>query len=271
MNTRLVNRPVEQIACAPQVRTRFDPTTLAVLAKSMREVGLLQPILVRITEAGPTVLDGQCRLMAARELKWPTIPAIVIDDQLGSADTTQRQLIANAVRADLSPIETALAIRQLMQETGWSAGETGEKLAMSPAAVSKHLSLLVLSDELRAAVHTDKVAASTAYEIAKTRDPKERERLTQEALAGSLTRDRAAKRSRTGRKPTKARMSGGRTPVARAKISLGNGRTVRVSGPDLSAATIVAWLEELVARLHSVQASPSDLADLAKCVSSEEA
>jgi ParB family chromosome partitioning protein len=269
MKSSLLHIAVEQIACAPQVRTRFDDKKQADLEQSLREVGLLQPILVRPTESGYLVLDGERRLRAARQLKWPTIAAIVIDDQLGMADTIQRQLIANAQRADLTPIETAQAIRQLMHETGWPASQTAERLGMSAAAVTKHLSLLVLSDELRQAVHKGNVAASTAYEIAKTRDPKEREQLAKEALAGRLTRDGAAGRARATRKKPVSPGRGQRGRLPRADISLGGGRSVRVAGPALSAAALVVWLEELLARLRNLPTPPDDLAVLAKSVSSE--
>jgi ParB family chromosome partitioning protein len=248
--------PLADIACEPQVRERFDEDGIAGLAKSMAEVGLLQPIRVRRSGDGWVVLDGERRLRAAALAGWTEIPAVVEESELSEADILQRQLIANCQRENLSPIERAAAIRRLMQAEGWTAAHTAARLGLSPASVSKLLTLLALPKDVQELVRGGDLAASTAYEVAKVVEPEERAALAEQARQGRLTRDQASARSR-GRRGRPGRRAARAAPARLPRVVLPlDGRvSVTVSGLDLSVGAVVSWLEQLLERLQPLAES----------------
>jgi ParB family chromosome partitioning protein len=270
MSRNLLDLPIDRISCVPQVRERFSEESLAGLAANLGEAGLLQPILVKPAGDGWVVIDGERRLRAARKAGWSSVPAIVDEAADRTAETLWQQMAANLQREDLSPMESARGIDRLMKEARWSAAQVAQKLGMSPASVSKLLALLVLPKEIQDQVHAGQVAASTAYEIAKVRDPKKRAQLSEDATNGRLTRDRAARHSKTARRkrsPDSARRAGSNSE---AVIMLAGGRSVKVAGPGLTAITFVVWLEELLERARRVDTQAIDLGTLARAISSEQ-
>jgi ParB/RepB/Spo0J family partition protein len=261
----LQNLPVDRITCAPQVREHFDPAALAGLAQSMREVGLQQPIRVRTQGDGWVVVDGERRLRAARDvLGWSTIPAIIEERELADAEVIQRQLIANVQRASLRPVEKAKAIDGLMRGTNWTAAQTAARLGISPASVSKLLALLVLPAEAQQSVDSGDLGASTAYEIASTRDGALREQLLEDVKRGKLTRDRVTHRTRRARRgPPRQRARVRRNGVERVVLELGERNSITVTGSDLTVSAAVARLEQLVGRLRQVGDAGMALRDAA--------
>lgn len=262
----LLDLALAQVMVQPQVRQLFNEADIAELAQSIREIGLQQPLLVEPAGDAYKLVDGARRLLAVTLLGWATVPAIVTTAAQTKAETIQRQLILNCQRADLTPLEAALGIKQLLRETGWPASEAAKRLGSSPAMVSKLLSVLVLPAALQDAVHRGRVAASTAYEIAKERDPKARARLAEAALAGTLTRDEAAQRTRRreSKRRTRGRVTAARRP--RAELDLGRGRSVRIAGEGLTPSTLVEWIEELLLRARPLAAESPDLPSLAAAI-----
>lgn len=245
----IVELPVGSIACAPQVRSRFDKLALEALAASMTAHGLQQPVRVAPAAQGASLpysmLDGERRLRAARLLKWETIPAIVETQQRTAVEVAVQSLIANCQREDLSPIELANALDRLVKEGGMTQDQAADAVAFSAPSVSRTLSLLTLPKEVRARVHDGTLPAGTAYSIARVRDPRKRMRLIEQALNGELTRDAAAEASRT-RAP--------RAPKEpRVQFSLGESGKLVVR-PDASLEELVQELGRLSGRLREVEA-----------------
>ncbi|HEY4311627.1 MAG TPA: ParB/RepB/Spo0J family partition protein [Pirellulales bacterium] len=169
MDTRKIQEVDPALICRPaQVRTDFDEQALAELQASIAEVGILQPILVRLEEGKITVLDGERRIRAAITLGLKAVPVIFGEEKLDSAAVKQRQLIANTIRQDLSPLEQADAIRSMMLESGCTAGEVARKIAKSPATVSKLLSLLELPPDLRQRVASGEIGLCAGHELARS-------------------------------------------------------------------------------------------------------
>src|SRR5437660_9544124 len=139
--------PVARIAPNPkQPRRRFDEEALRGLAASVRERGVLQPVLVRPSEDGTyELVAGERRLRAAQMAGLETIPALV--RARADAETLELALIENMAREDLSPVEAARACAALVEELGLTPEEVGRRVGRSRVAVSNLVRLLDLPEE----------------------------------------------------------------------------------------------------------------------------
>ncbi len=139
--------PVALIAPNPrQPRRRFEQEPLQALADSMRERGVLQPVLVRPVEGDRyELVAGERRWRAAQLAELEQIPALIRprDD----AETLEAALIENMAREDLNPVEEARACAALVEELGLTREEVGRRVGRSRVAVSNLLRLLDLPDE----------------------------------------------------------------------------------------------------------------------------
>jgi ParB family transcriptional regulator, chromosome partitioning protein len=139
---------VELIAPNPrQPRQTFDEESLAALAESLRERGVLQPVLVRPVAGGTyELIAGERRWRAAQAAGFDRIPAVVRPH--GDAESLELALIENMAREDLNPIEEARACSLLVEELGLTRDEVGKRVGRSRVAVSNLLRLLDLPDEV---------------------------------------------------------------------------------------------------------------------------
>jgi ParB family chromosome partitioning protein len=139
---------VELIAPNPsQPRRRFDEDALEALADSLRERGVLQPVLVRPRPGGRyELVAGERRWRAAQRAGLETIPALVQDR--GDADSLEAALVENMAREDLNPVEEARAVAALVEELGLTREEVGRRVGRSRVAVSNLLRLLDLPDDV---------------------------------------------------------------------------------------------------------------------------
>ena len=139
---------VELIAPNPsQPRRRFDEDALEALADSLRERGVLQPVLVRPRPGGRyELVAGERRWRAAQRARLETIPALVQDrDDAGSLEAA---LVENMAREDLNPVEEARAVAALVEELGLTREEVGRRVGRSRVAISNLLRLLDLPDDV---------------------------------------------------------------------------------------------------------------------------
>src|SRR5437660_7092497 len=102
----------------------FAEEALAALARSIREVGGLQPIVVRVRDGAYELVAGERRLRAARLAGLPTVPAIIRDSD--DTDALREALIENIHREDLAPLELAAAYQELLGEVGSAQAEGAE-------------------------------------------------------------------------------------------------------------------------------------------------
>jgi len=139
--------PLELIAPNPQQpRRRFDEASLEALAGSVRETGVLQPVLVRPLAGGRyELVAGERRWRAAKLAELETVPALVRARE--DSASLELALIENMVREDLNPIEEARACAALVEELGLTREEVGRRIGRSRVAVSNLLRLLELPDE----------------------------------------------------------------------------------------------------------------------------
>lgn len=148
----LVHVPIAAITANPmQPRTALEPEALAELAASIREHGLLQPLIV--TRQGPEryqLIAGERRWQAARLAGLATVPAIV--KEATPQQALEMALVENIQRADLSPLEEAAAFRHLVEEFGLSQEQVAGRVGKSRVAVTNTLRLLRLPGAIKQAL-----------------------------------------------------------------------------------------------------------------------
>ncbi len=147
----IVEVPLARISPNPyQPRHRIDDAVLEELAASIREHGVLQPVLVTETLDGYQLVAGERRVRAARLVGLERIPALV--RQLADRAQLEVALVENVQRADLDPIDEALAYRQLIEEFGLTQEHVAERVGKARATVANTLRLLDLHPDVQAAI-----------------------------------------------------------------------------------------------------------------------
>jgi ParB family chromosome partitioning protein len=158
----LLEVPVNAVAPNPkQPRTRFDDETLAELAASIREVGILQPIVVRRAGDGAyELVAGERRLRAARLAGLATVPVVLRDSD--DSELLREALIENIHREDLGPIELAEAFRELLEELGLTQEELADRVGVSRSHIANTIRLLSLPIEVQQLLADEKLTAGHA-------------------------------------------------------------------------------------------------------------
>ncbi len=160
-STGLLEVPANAIAPNPkQPRSRFDDETLAELAASIREVGILQPIVVRRTGQGYEVVTGERRLRAAKLAGLATVPVVLRDSD--DSNLLREALIENIHREDLNPIELGEAFRQLLDELGLKQEELADRVGVSRSHIANTIRLLALPFDVQQLLTDEKISAGHA-------------------------------------------------------------------------------------------------------------
>ncbi len=160
-STGLLEVPANAIAPNPkQPRSRFDDETLAELAASIREVGILQPIVVRRTSQGYEVVTGERRLRAAKLAGLVTVPVVLRDSD--DSNLLREALIENIHREDLNPIELGEAFRQLLDELGLKQEELADRVGVSRSHIANTIRLLALPFDVQQLLTDEKISAGHA-------------------------------------------------------------------------------------------------------------
>jgi ParB family chromosome partitioning protein len=153
--------PLDQVRSSPR-NPRLRLTSIEELAASIRDHGLLQPVVVRQVGDGYELVAGHRRVAAAASLGWSTIPAVIREADDNSAYVLT--LVENLQRDDLSPKEQSRALEILVRERGWTTRQVAEAVRRSPAYVSKRLR--VFEDPVLAPlVLTNQIPVSAAEEL----------------------------------------------------------------------------------------------------------
>ena len=182
----LLEVPVNAVAPNPrQPRTRFDDEAIGALAASIREVGILQPIVVRKAGAGYELIAGERRLRAARVAGLATVPVVVRDTD--DADTLREALIENIHREDLGPIELAEAFRQLLEELGLKQEELAERVGVSRSHIANTIRLLQLPIDVQQLLTDGKLQAGHARSLLSLGDGEAQTTLALRTVAEDLS------------------------------------------------------------------------------------
>lgn len=179
--TRLADVSVDEISPNPyQPRVHFDEDSLGDLTESIRQIGVLQPILVRQTDDGYELIAGERRWRAAQRAGLASVPAIVrAADDLGSME---QALVENLHRQDLTPLEEAAAYNQLLEDFELTHEQVAERVGKSRAAVTNTLRLLGLPPGVQRLLTDGRLSAGHARALLGTPDRARQEALAQQAV-----------------------------------------------------------------------------------------
>lgn len=179
--------PVDHIEANPQQpRLAFNQETLDELAASIREHGVLQPILVR--PIGPNtyqLIAGERRWRASRQAGLESIPALI--EEIDDDTALEISIIENLQREDISPLDEAAMYDRMVREHGYSIRKLADKLGKDKGYLENRLRLADAPAEVRELVSLRKDTLSHAYELMKVEDPKKRRRLADQVARGELT------------------------------------------------------------------------------------
>ena len=169
-----------------QPRTNFDPDDLAELVHSVREFGVLQPVVVRDTGDGTyELIMGERRTRAAREAGLETIPAIL--RETADEDLLRDALLENLHRSQLNPLEEASAYQQLLEDFGITQEELATRIGRSRPQISNTIRLLKLPVPVQQRVAAGVLSAGHARAILSLEDPKEMQKLADKIVNEDLS------------------------------------------------------------------------------------
>jgi ParB family transcriptional regulator, chromosome partitioning protein len=196
-----------------QPRNSFPEAGIRELAASIREVGILQPLVVRSTPAGFELIAGERRLRAAKEADLERVPVLI--RQAGENESMELALVENLQRENLSPLETAAAYQALMDGFGLTKDQLARRLGKSRAAVTNTLRLVHLPESIQALLGNGKISEGHARallsleneaqmtELArKVGEEKLSVRKTEELVRELLANPSASSQSEPGRRTT---------------------------------------------------------------------
>lgn len=179
--------PVDAITPNPwQPREVFEEEALAELVHSIREIGLLQPVVVRRT--GPEAYElvmGERRWRAAQEAGLTAVPAIVRETE--DADMLRDALLENLHRSQLNPLEEAAAYSQLLEDFSCTHEELAQRIGRSRPQISNTLRLLKLSPAVQRRVAAGVLSAGHARALLAIEDPERQDRMAQRVVAEGIS------------------------------------------------------------------------------------
>jgi ParB family transcriptional regulator, chromosome partitioning protein len=168
-----------------QPRGHFDDDALASLAASIRELGVLQPVLVRPVDDHFELVAGERRWRAAQVVGLTTIPALVRD--VGDTNSLEQALVENLHREDLSPLEEAAAFQQLVEDFQLSYEQVGQRVGKSRSAVANAIRLLQLPTPIQKLVNEKALSAGHARALLALETAELQELLSERIMAEDLS------------------------------------------------------------------------------------
>lgn len=151
-----------------QPRRSFPAAGITELAASIREVGILQPLVVRTTESGFELIAGERRLRAAKEAGLERVPVLI--RQAAENESMELALVENLQREDLNPLETAAAYQALMDSFGFTKEQLAERLGKSRTAVTNTLRIIQLPERIRTLIQDGMLSEGHARAILGLKD-----------------------------------------------------------------------------------------------------
>ncbi len=186
-DSRLQEIPIDQISPNPyQPRQQIDPDELEGLVQSIREEGVLQPVLVRPDDQDQfTLAAGERRFRAAREAGLDTIPAVV--QPLQEQRMLEIALVENVQREDLNPIEEARALERLFTDFDLDLDEISSMVGKSPSSISNKRRLLHLDERIQQLVEKKAISGGHARALLSLQDPEQQHRIAEKIVQNDLS------------------------------------------------------------------------------------
>lgn len=192
---------IELITPRPeQPRITFNQESLEELAQSLREHGMLQPVLVRTTEDGYELIAGERRWRAAQMAGMESIPAVIRD--IDDREAAEIALIENLQRDDLNAIEEARAYRTIMDNYGYTQETLGVRVGKSRSHIANTLRILNLPDEIITMIEGGEIAAGHARPLLAIKNKQAQIEAAQKIAAGKWS-VRQVEASLSGKNKTK--------------------------------------------------------------------
>jgi len=183
---RVENIPLDKIIPNQyQPREKFEDQALRELEESIREKGVIQPIIVRRSPNGYELIAGQRRWEASKKLKLETIPAIVKEAQ--DQESLELSLIENIQREDLTPIEEARAYKFLMDKFNLTQEKISQMVGKSRPSIANTLRLLGLPQEIQEAIKNNKISMAHGRLLLEIPELQDQIRFYKDIIDKSLT------------------------------------------------------------------------------------
>ena len=192
-----------------QPRRKFDEDSLQELADSIKQFGLLQPILVQDRKTYYEIVAGERRWRAAKMAGLKEVPVIIRD--LTDQEIVEISLIENIQREDLNPIEEAQAYKRLLTEFNLKQDEVAERVSKSRTAVTNSMRLLKLCDEVQKMVIDEMITTGHARALIAVEDPQEQYMLAQKIFDEKLSVREVEKLVKNLHKPEKPKKAENKT------------------------------------------------------------
>jgi ParB family transcriptional regulator, chromosome partitioning protein len=185
-STGLLSIPVEKIVPNPyQPRRTFNEASIEELARSVREHGIVQPLVVTRDGERFRLIAGERRFRAAQRAGLRAVPAVV-KELAHEGDALQLALIENIQREDLNPIEEAIAYQQLHQEFGLTQEEISRKVGKERSTVANFLRLLRLPESVKKLLAAGQLSMGHARALLALDNPKKQEQLAARVVRRNL-------------------------------------------------------------------------------------
>ncbi len=168
-----------------QPRENFDEKGIEELAESIKEKGVIQPIIVREYGDKYQIVAGERRFLAAKRAGLGSIPAIIKD--ITDEESAEIALIENVQRKDLNPIEEALAYKRLIENFHYTQEELAKRIGKDRATIANSLRLLNLPQEIIEKIKKGLITAGHARAILSLKDEDEQKRLAEEIIEKKLS------------------------------------------------------------------------------------
>ena len=189
-----------------QPRKSFDEDSLQELSDSIKQVGLIQPILVQDRKDHYEIIAGERRWRAAKMAGLKEIPVIIRD--YSEQEIMEISLIENIQREDLNPIEEALAYKRLLEEFNLKQDEVAERVSKSRTAVTNSIRLLKLGEKVQQMVIDDMISTGHARALLAVENPEEQYILAQKIFDEKLSVRDVEKLVKNLHKPEKSKKDG---------------------------------------------------------------
>ena len=184
--SQVLNIPIEDIIPNRfQPRLNFDDSALNELASSIKEHGIIQPLVVRRIGEKFEIIAGERRYKAAKLAGLTSVPAVVTE--MSDEKSAQAAIVENVQRRDLSAIEEAKSYENLLEKGYLTQEKLAKKMGLSQSAISNKLRLLSLSDEVQKALMENKISERHARSLLQLKDPAEQNEWLKKILEERMT------------------------------------------------------------------------------------
>ncbi len=216
----IVEIPLSEIRSNPyQPRKEFDEESLNEFAESIKEHGVIQPIIVKKSIKGYELIAGERRTRASKIAGKTTIPAII--REISDQEMMEIALIENIQREDLNPIEEAEAFAKIIETSGITQDEAAKKFGKSRSYITNLVGLLRLPENTIELVRDGKITMGHARVLSKLEDPNQIDEIAKEIISKGLSVRDTEKLTSTSDIPKKVKIK--REPVYNARHSIYEG------------------------------------------------